>query len=197
MRNTLNRPQHSLRWLPPILLLVALTACGGASDASLGGTLSGLPTGSGVTLQNNGANSLALSSNGSFWFSTTLSAGAGYSVTVLTQPTGALCSVANASGSIDSSGSDVSNVAVTCVSNATITGTVSGLASGTSLVLANGSVMLAIGVDGRFAIPGLLAAGTVYNVTVSSQPVGQTCTVSSGVGTVVQDTQTAIVVLCS
>ncbi len=110
---------------------------------------------------------------------------------------GALCSVANVSGSIDSLGSDVDDVAVTCAMNATVVGTVSGLASGTSLILANGSVMLAIGADGRFAIPGLLAAGTIYNVTVASQPVGQTCVVSNGVGTVVEDTQTAVVVICS
>jgi hypothetical protein len=193
----MSRTQRSLCLLSHAILLAALAACGGASDASLGGTVSGLPTGSSVTLQNNAANSLTVSTNGSFSFSSPLSAGASYSVTVLAQPTGSSCSVANASGSIDALGSDVSNVVVTCVPNATITGTVSGLASGTSLVLANGSVMLAIGADGRFAIPGLLAAGTVYNVTVSSQPVGQTCTVSNGVGTVVQDTQTAIVVLCS
>lgn len=193
----MNQARRTLRLLPHTIMLAALAACGGASDASLGGTVSGLPSGSAVTLQNNGTNSLTVSSNGSFWFSTTLSAGSGYSVTVLTQPTGSLCTVANASGSIDSLGSDVSDVVVTCVPNATIVGTVSGLASGASLILANGSVMLAIGSDGSFAIPGLLVAGTIYNVTVASQPVGQTCTVANGVGTVVEDTQTAIVVLCS
>ena len=186
-----------LRLLPGATLLMALTACGGAGDASLGGTVSGLTTGTGVTLQNNGANSLTVSSNGSFWFSNTLSAGSSYSVTVLTQPTASVCSVANGSGSIDSDGTDVSNVAVTCVSNASIVGTVTGLASGTSVVLANGSVMLAIATDGTFAFPGVLAAGTVYNVTVSNQPVGQTCTVSNGVGTVVANTQTDIVVICT
>ncbi len=66
------------------MLLATLTACGGAGDASLGGTLSGLPSDASVTLQNNGANSLALSANGSFWFSGTVEAGSSYSVTVLT-----------------------------------------------------------------------------------------------------------------
>jgi len=193
----MSRLQHPLCLLPGAILLMALAACGGASDATVGGTVSGLPTGNSVTLQNNGASSLTVSANGSFWFSGTLSAGSSYAVTVLTQPVGASCSVANASGTISSTGSDVSNVTVTCVSNASIAGTVTGLASGTSLVLSNGSVMLAIASNGIFAFPGVLAAGTVYNVTVSNQPVGQTCTVSNGVGTVVANTQAAIVVICS
>lgn len=179
-----------------MLSSLALAACGGGS-ASLGGTLSGLPTGTTVTLQNNGGSDLTVSANGSFWFSGTLSAGSTYSVTVLTQPTGATCSVANGSGTIDSNGSDVSNVAVTCVVNATLTGTVSGLAAGTSVTLVNGSVSLAVATNGVFAFPGVLAAGTTYNVTVGTQPVGQTCTVANGTGTVVANTQTSIAVTCS
>jgi len=179
-----------------VLAALVMTACGGG-EASLGGTLSGLPGGTNVVLQNNGADNLTLAANGSFWFPGTLSSGSTYSVTVLTQPTGASCSVANGSGTIDSAGSDVGSVAVTCVSTASITGTVSGLASGTSVTLANGSVSLAVATNGVFAFPGVLAAGTAYAVTVSVQPAGQTCTVSNGTGTVVSGASTNVVVSCT
>lgn len=173
-----------------------LVACGGGS-ASLGGTLSGLPSGTTITLQNNAANNITVSANGSFWFSGTLDSGSSYAVTVLTQPVGASCSVTNATGTIDSYGSDVSSVTVTCTATASITGTVTGLASGTAVTLANSGVTLAIASNGAFAFPGILTAGTAYSVTVSTQPAGQTCTVSNGAGTVVTGTATAIVVSCT
>jgi len=56
---------------------------------------------------------------------------------------------------------------------------------------------LAIASNGTFAFPGILAAGTTYSVTVSTQPAGQACTVSNGSGTVVTGTATAIVVSCT
>lgn len=184
------------RSLAGLSLALLLAACGGG-DASLGGTLSGLPTGTSVTLQNNAANDLTVAANGSFWFSGTVAAGATYAVTVLTQPVGASCAVANGSGTIDSYGSDVSSVTVTCAANASVTGTVAGLAAGTSVTLVNGSVSLAIASNGVFAFPGVLTAGTSYSVTVATQPVGQTCTVSNGTGTVVTGTSTGIVVTCT
>lgn len=186
------------QFLPALCLFTAgvLAGCGGG-DASVGGTLSGLPSGTTVTLQLNGGNDTTVSANGSFWFSSTVSSGSTYAVTVLTQPTGATCSVANGSGTIDSTGSDVSSVAVTCVANASLTGTVSGLGSGRSVTLSNGSVSLAIASNGVFAFPGILSGGTAYSVTVSVQPSGQTCTVTNGTGTVVSGTQTSIVVSCT
>jgi hypothetical protein len=80
---------------------------------TVGGTVSGL-TGTGLVLQNNGGNNLAIAAPSStFTFSTALPNAATYSVTVLTQPTGQGCQVANGSGSI--AGANVINVAVTCV----------------------------------------------------------------------------------
>ncbi|MEO8151946.1 MAG: hypothetical protein ABI605_02670 [Rhizobacter sp.] len=197
MTSCLSAIHRFLRSLPAVTALIALAACGGSTDANVGGTVTGLTTGTSVTLENNGSSPLIVSANGSFWFANTVSSGSSYSVTVLTQPTAASCSVSNGSGTISSTGSDVSDVLVTCVSNATLVGTVAGLAAGTSLVLANGNVMLAIAANGSFAFPGVLVAGTIYNVTVGTQPSGQTCVVSNGVGTVVANTQTAMVVICS
>jgi subtilisin family serine protease len=92
---------------------------------TLGGTVSGL-SGTGLVLQFNGGNNLAVSAAGSFTISTRLRSGSAYSVTVLTQPTNPsqTCSVvANGSGSIGSA--NVTNVAVSCVTN---TFTISSLA---------------------------------------------------------------------
>jgi hypothetical protein len=178
-----------------VLPVFGLSACLWGM-ATVGGTLSGLPSGTTVTLQNNGTNDLTLSQNGRFQFTNTLDENKAYSVTVSVQPSGATCTVANGSGTIDAAGNDVDNVSVTCTTNASITGTVSGLASGVSLTLADGSRTVAVTANGAWAIPGLLSNGTAYNVTVSTQPAGQTCTVASGSGTYTIGTPTNVVVTC-
>src|SRR5712691_328654 len=64
--------------------------------ATVGGTVSGL-SGT-VVLQNNGTANLTVSANGSFTFPAAINSGSLYNVTVLTQPTGETCSVANGAG---------------------------------------------------------------------------------------------------
>jgi len=96
---------------------------------TVGGTVSGL-TGT-VTLQNNGADSLAVSANSSFTFATAVINGSTYAVTVSAQPAGQTCGVTNGSGTI--SGADVSNVSVSCVDDVPASG-----ASLTSLSLSSG-----------------------------------------------------------
>jgi len=93
-------------------LLGVLLACAGCSATyTVGGTVSGL-TGTGLVLQNNGGNDLAISANGAFTFLTALKKGASYSVTVLTPPSGEGCSVTNGGGTVAST--NVTDVAVTC-----------------------------------------------------------------------------------
>ena len=58
---------------------------------SVGGTVSGL-SGT-VVLQDNGGDDLSVSANGSFTFATPLASGAGYNVTVKTNPSGQSCTV--------------------------------------------------------------------------------------------------------
>ena len=179
------------------LAVLAIVSCGGSASATIGGTLSGLGSGLSVVLQNDAADDLTLSANGSFEFATALSSLDTYSITVLTQPVGQTCTVANGSGTIDSSGDAVSNVAVTCTTTASLGGTVSGLTAGTSVTLSNGSATLAIASNGPFAFPGTLAAGSAYNVSVATQPVGLTCSVTNGSGTVVANTMASVLVTCS
>jgi hypothetical protein len=93
---------------------------------TVGGSVSGL-SGT-VVLQNNGADNLSRSANGSFTFATALASGAAYNVTVLTQPAGQTCSVANGSGTI--SGANIANVSISCqVQTACSSLSVSGAAS--------------------------------------------------------------------
>ena len=83
---------------------------GGSTDFTVGGTVSGL-TGTGLILQNNGGDDLSISSNGTFTFSTAISDGDTFHVTVLTPPSGQACLITNASGTI--SGANVTDVTVT------------------------------------------------------------------------------------
>ena len=71
-------------------------------------------TGSGLVLQNNGADDLLISAAGSFTFATPLVSGASYNVTVKTQPSGPAqnCSVGNGTGTIDAQ--SVANVRIAC-----------------------------------------------------------------------------------
>ena len=85
-------------------------ATGIAPTYSVGGTVSGL-TGS-VVLQDNGADDLAVSANGTFTFSTALVPGTSYAVTVKTNPAGQSCTVTNGTGTINAA--NVANVTVTC-----------------------------------------------------------------------------------
>jgi len=86
---------------------------GTAGSYTVGGAVSGL-SGT-VVLQDNGGDNLSVSANGSFTFATALAAGAAYSVTVKTNPSGQACTVAGGSGTVGSA--NVTNVAVTCASN--------------------------------------------------------------------------------
>jgi hypothetical protein len=85
----------------------------------VGGTLTGLPAGDTVTLQDNGSDNLTLSNNGTFTFPTALTNGQAYSVTISGTSGGTSLQTeiywpvaTNGSGTI--SGTNVTNVAVQC-----------------------------------------------------------------------------------
>ena len=161
----------------------------------VGGTVSGL-AGSGLVLSlNAGAQTLPVSANGSFTFPTALANGSSYAVTVGTQPSGQTCSVGNGSGQI--TGANVTNVAVTCVSNYTVGGSVSGLTgSGLVLSLNAGAQTFPVSANGGFTFPTALADGSNYAVTVAAHPSGQTCSVGSGSGQIAGANVTSVAVTC-
>lgn len=176
---------------------VFLAGCGGWTDATIGGTLSGLGDGLRVVLQNNNADNLTLTANGTFTFPTGLASGAAYAVTVLTQPVGQTCNVSGGTGTVDSKSRDVTDIAVACSANSSVGGTLTGMLAGRSVTLANAGQQLTVANNGAFAFPGVLPAGSTYTVTIVTQPAGQTCSVINATGTVVADVMATVAVTCS
>jgi 6-phosphogluconolactonase len=185
------------------LAALALASCSGGGGSGgpvrLGGTVSGL-AGSGLVLSVNGGNDLAVVGNGAFLFSTMIPVGTTYSVTVLTQPANPsqTCVVGNGSG--QSTGTNVTNVAVACTTNSyAVSGNVSGLA-GSAIVLANnGTDTQPISADGTFEFKGPVASGANYSVTIPAQPADprRHCTVTGGNGTVTVGPVTNVSVVCA
>jgi hypothetical protein len=77
-----------------------------------------------------------------------------------------------------------------------IGGTVSGL-SGTVVLQNNAGPNLSVSANGAFTFGALLASGATYNVTVTSNPPGQTCTVGNGSGIVASANVTNVSVTCT
>ena len=163
---------------------------------TVGGTVAGL-AGSGLTLQLNGGDDLAVGANGSFSFPA-IEDGSTYAVTVSAQPSDPTqtCAVTGGSGAV--TGADVTGITVSCATNQyTVGGTVGGLAgSGLTLQL-NGGSDLAIGANGAFSFPAI-EDGSTYTVTVSAQPANpaQTCTVENGGGTLDGASVTDVAIAC-
>lgn len=105
------------------IVVLSITTCSGGSNGgstpsettyAIGGTVTGL-TGAGLVLQNNGADDLTITTNGSFIFAVKIHNNADYNVTVLSQPDGQVCTVFNAVGTVNDA--DVSNILVECAEN--------------------------------------------------------------------------------
>lgn len=166
---------------------------------TIGGTVSGLSGTTGVVLQDNGGDNLTVKASGSFTFKTPVSAGATYAVTVLTQPSTPTqtCTVTSGTGTVVAS--NVTNVAIQCVTSYTIGGTISGL-TGAGLVLRdNGGDNLTVAAKATaFTFKTGLTTGTAYAVTVLTQPShpNQYCTVTNGTGTVASANIANVTVSC-
>jgi 6-phosphogluconolactonase (cycloisomerase 2 family) len=194
------------------MLAALLTACGGGGGGgssappppppasyTIGGSISGL-SGSGLMLQDNGGDTLAVSAGATtFTFATAVQSGKAYAVTVSAQPTSPAqtCTVTGGSGTV--AAANVTNVSITCVTGAvTVGGTISGLTAsglvlqdnaGDNLTVASGATTF------TFATP--VVTGSPYAVTVSTQPTGETCTVSGGSGTAGTSAVTTVSIVCS
>ena len=80
-------------------------------------------------------------------------------------------------------------------SQSSIAGTVSGLAPNGTLVIADGTSRVSVHANGSFSLS--MGSGTSYNITVTTQPTGQTCTVSNGQGSTANSYVTDVSVLCA
>jgi uncharacterized repeat protein (TIGR03803 family) len=109
---------------------------------TVGGPITGL-TASGLVLIDNGGDATTIDANANqFSMNTGIAYGAGYAVTVQTQPVGLICSVSNGTGTVG--GGDVTSVSISCISNTTIMYSFSFAAGG----LPQGGLILAS--DGNF-----------------------------------------------
>jgi hypothetical protein len=185
-------------WAAALAMVTAMAGCGGGDTTTVGGTVSGLPAGSAVSLQNEGSSTLVVAANGAFTFDKKFIEGEHYDVTVSVQPTGASCTVANGKGRIDDDATAVTNVSVVCVPAFSISGTISGLPDSTTTTLQNNDRdSLVLQANGFFVFPTFLPTGATYDVTVTEQPTGRTCRVTQGTGTVQTSNVTSVVVTCS
>ena len=180
-------PPKVLRRWTCLLMIVVFAGCGGDGGGgsssngavssgnggmmtyAVGGSVTGLAAGTTLVLQNNRSDNLSVSANGGFTFPTRLASGAAYSVSVLTQPPGQSCAVANGSGSVVSAA--VITVQVTCTAAAlyTISGTISPASRGAGTVVTlRGAASATTTVDaaGNYTFTGL--GKGAYTVTPNS-----------------------------
>ena len=153
-----------------------------AGTFTVGGNVTGL-LGTGLVVQNNAGDDLAIAADGAFTFSTAAVSAATYAVTVKTQPTGPeqTCVVANGSGAIAEA--SVTNVSVTCGTNAyPVSVSATGLA-GTLVLQDNNGDDLTLIADGTYAFASHVAAGNAYAVTVKTRPLNQICTITQATTT--------------
>ena len=164
---------------------------------AIGGTVFGL-IGTGMVLENEGGDDLAITQNSLFRFATQLPANAPYAVTIKTQPSSPTqtCSVSGGTGTTGTS--DVFSVVVNCDTNAyTLGGTVTGLV-GTVVVQDEGGSDLTLSANGTYAFPVPRKSGAPYAVTVKTQPSGptQVCTVANGSGTITNASVSNVSIAC-
>ena len=85
--------KNLLHTLVLLFLSFVLVACfgggggGGTATYTIGGHVTNL-SGSGLVIQNNGSDNLAITANDGFTFPTAMADGSSYNVTILTQPIG-------------------------------------------------------------------------------------------------------------
>src|SRR3984893_12696750 len=128
---------------------------------TISGTVSGLNTGSQVTVLNNAGDPTNVTGNGAVSFAAAVPYGGSYAVTVSTQPTGQSCIVTSGSGTV--SAANVTSVQVTCTINTyTISGTVLGLNPGAQVtVLNNAGDPTIVKANGAFRLaPAVLYVGS-------------------------------------
>lgn len=122
----MRHPHQTIRIIAGLAGLALLAACSDSDVEpgrfTVGGSVSGL-AGNAVVVQNNGIDTLSVDTDGEFTFTTMLTDGDPYQVTILAQPTGPrqLCVIGNGSGRMP--GGSVSNIGIDCYPVIALAGT--------------------------------------------------------------------------
>ncbi len=176
--------------------VVVLCAPTAEPTFTLAVTVTGLPSQAGapLVLQNNGAEQLRIDADGTHPFLTPLLIDDAYEITVVEEPAGFVCTVADGAGVAPG---DVT-VAVSCVRVFRVGGTVAGLNTGNSLTLVLQDTTTVTATDnGAFTFPGFFPVGTpVASVAVQTAPADQRCTVAHPTGIVSDADVLDIAVTC-
>ena len=185
-------------FLSASLLSLSLAACGGSgagSDGTVSGTVKGLGNGLNLTLQNNGVDTLVVTSNGTFAFPTKLSSLGPFSVTIAAQPIGQFCTLTRAAGVIPTDGNQADVTVVACAANS-LGVVVSGLAAGSTVTLNNAAAQIVVNTNGVSTFAGILTGGTGFNLAVAVQPTTQVCTLSNASGNITAGVQSLATLNC-
>lgn len=191
-------------------LALSFTACGSGSSSgdhdaappapatfSIGGSIAGLDA-TGLVLQNNGGDSLAVDGGASeFEFATKIAQGGAYNVTVHSQPEGLTCTVGHGAGT--GVNADVDDIQVICSAHTyTVGALVAGLTTSGLVLQNNGADDLVVDANATAVqFPTPIAHDGSYHVTVLTQPVGLVCTVGNGTGSHVAADVDDVQVACS
>jgi hypothetical protein len=164
---------------------VTATCTSNSSNYTISVAVTGL-TGT-LVMQDNVGDNLTFTTNDTQTFATSYASGSSYTVSVKTQPTGQTCTLSsNATGTITAN----VTVTATCKTNTvnyTISVAVTGL-TGTLVVKDSKNDTLTFTTNNTQTFATSYASGSTYTVTVKTQPVGQTCTLSSNAsGTITSD----------
>lgn len=164
----------------------------------VGGTVVGLGAGKSVTLQNNGGADVIVNGDGPFTFPGVQS-GKSFNVSIKSSTAGTTCNVSGGTGTVGTAAVD--SVVVNCGANTyTVGGNVTGL-TGTLVITNNGGNDRTISANGSFAFSTPISNGAPYKVEVKTQPAyppqAQTCTVTSGTGTVGTSNVTNVAINCT
>jgi hypothetical protein len=167
----------------------------------LSASVSGLPAGGLLTLQNNGTDNLTFGpwDNTTQSFSDNISAGAAYSVSVLSQPNPYTCSISNSRGIMV----DNTTTSVVCsVRTYSVSGVVSvsseseGLDNASQLALVlNGKSPDLLLDNGSFLFDSVVAEGGGYQLGINA-PDNHTCTATNGMSTAVTADVSDVKVSC-
>ena len=169
------------------------------SDYTVTATVMGL-AGTGLVLQDNLGDNLAVTGAPTVTFATPIPSGQAYSVTVFTQPLSPsqTCTVLNGSGLVTNA--NITNVVVDCSTNKySVGGTVTGLLGGGLVLVDNMADTLPVAAPGgAFTFGTPVLSGQMYTVTIQTQPTNptQTCTVTNGMGTMGTGDVTSVTVNC-
>lgn len=178
---------------------LSLSACGGGDgDLYVSGNATGV-TKTGLVLQNNGGDDLAVNQSGPFIFPGLVETDSRYNVTVKSVPANvekiADCVVTNGTGRAVF---NVSNVFVACtIRKWELGGTIVGLGDATGLELVNGTDRLVVPANAVNFQMAKVSEESPYGISVLKQPAGRTCTVENSSGTMQAANVTNVVVRCT